>query len=267
MIVFLGLYLFIGILLVTLGPTGKGIAREIDRARGTPLTNAISEREPPSEKKLLLFKLTLAFSFVLLWPFLIPGVMKENSAHSIRPSTKQPDSDGIRFQQMGGYGTLSCKDGDFSEALTSFTHGRNSSSSGFQCQACGKLTSRNRQEPFKRSDGSNHHLTLSELPLDERPSRIEHLKSMINLCESQMKETPRRNWLSTWEPMVAECKEELSDVSEEELLAVKKNRDDFEKAYRATLFCECGGSLDREKTLFCPNCKSTNLSYLMEYIT
>ena len=66
---------------------------------------------------------------------------------------------------------------------------------------------------------------------------------------------------------VAECKEELSDVSEEELLAVKKNRDDFEKAYRATLFCECGGSLDREKTLFCPNCKSTNLSYLMEYIT
>ncbi len=263
--VFLGLYLFLGILLVTLGPLGKSIARETDKTRGTPFTNAIMEREPPSEKKLLLFKLTLAFGSVLLWPFFISGVMKENSTYSVRPSTKQPADDGIRFG--GGGGTLSCKDCDFNEGITSFTHGSNSSSSGFQCQVCGKLTSRNRQEPFKRSDGSNLHIPLSELPPDERPSRIEHLQRMINSCERQMKETPKRNWLSTWEPTVAESKEELSDVSVEELLAIKKSRDDFEKTYRSTLFCECGGNLDREKTLFCPNCKSTNLSYSMEYIT
>jgi hypothetical protein len=263
----LGLYLLIGILLVTLGPGGANIAREVDSARGTPLTNAIRGRDAPSEKKLFLFRLTLACGFVLLWPFFIPSVMRENSEKSIRPSAKHPEIGGIRFQQMGGHGRISCKDCDFSESLTSFTHGVSSSSSGFQCQACGKFTSRNRQEPFKRSDESNHDLKLSELPCDERPSRIEHLRGMINLCEGQMKEMPRKNWLPTWESTVADCKDELRDVPEEEILTIKKSRDDFEKAYRATLLCECGGNLDREKTLFCPSCKSTKLSYSMEYIT
>lgn len=31
--------------------------------------------------------------------------------------------------------------------------------------------------------------------------------------------------------------------------------------------CECGGNLSREKALFCPKCKKTNLEYLMSYIT
>lgn len=31
--------------------------------------------------------------------------------------------------------------------------------------------------------------------------------------------------------------------------------------------CECGGNLSREKPLFCPNCKSTNIEYMMSYIT
>jgi len=263
----LSAYLLVGFFLVTLGPASKNISKEIDSARGTPLTNAIRERVPPSEKKLLLFRLILSVGFVLLWPFLMPGVMKENSVDFSESSDKPAVIDGIRFQQMGGHGRLSCKDCDFSESLTSFVHGFSSSSSGFQCQACGKFASRNRQEPFKRSNGSNHDIKLSKLPPDERPSRIEHLKSMINLCESQMKVTPRKNWLSTWEPTIAECKEELRDVQEGELLAIKKTRDDFENSYRSTLFCECGGSLDREKTLFCPSCKSTNLSYSMEYIT
>jgi hypothetical protein len=94
----------------------------------------------------------------------------------------------------------------------------------------------------------------------------EHYK-LIDLCERQMKTTPKKNWLPDWETTVADCRERLRDVPPEELLAIKKIRDDSNAAYQATLFCECGGSLDREKALFCPSCKSTNLSYSMKYIT
>jgi hypothetical protein len=52
----LSAYLLVGFFLVTLGPASKNISKEIDSARGTPLTNAIRERVPPSEKKLLLFR-------------------------------------------------------------------------------------------------------------------------------------------------------------------------------------------------------------------
>jgi DNA-directed RNA polymerase subunit M/transcription elongation factor TFIIS len=30
--------------------------------------------------------------------------------------------------------------------------------------------------------------------------------------------------------------------------------------------CECGGVLDKEKPLFCPKCKTKNVSYRMNYI-
>jgi DNA-directed RNA polymerase subunit RPC12/RpoP len=31
--------------------------------------------------------------------------------------------------------------------------------------------------------------------------------------------------------------------------------------------CKCSGELSRDHVLFCPKCKSKNLSYVMEYIT
>lgn len=31
--------------------------------------------------------------------------------------------------------------------------------------------------------------------------------------------------------------------------------------------CECGGTLEREKPIFCPKCKTTNVSYDLKYIT
>lgn len=31
--------------------------------------------------------------------------------------------------------------------------------------------------------------------------------------------------------------------------------------------CECGGNLEREEPLFCPKCKTKNISYQMRYIT
>ncbi len=37
--------------------------------------------------------------------------------------------------------------------------------------------------------------------------------------------------------------------------------------YEQSLVCECGGVLERDKVIFCPSCKSKNLSYQMQYIT
>jgi hypothetical protein len=263
----LGIYLFIGILLVFFSPAGKRISDEVDSASGTEFTNAMLGRKQPSDQKIILFRIALTLGFVLLWCIFIWSILKEHKATQIRYGSEKFAKKGMYFHLMGGYGTLSCNDCDFSQNITSFTHGSSNSTSGFQCQACGKLTSRSRQEPFKNSHGSGHNLSMSELLPDQRPSRIEHLQTMLHLCERQMKEYKKKDWLPTWESTVANCKDELSNVPAEELAAIKKRREDFEAAYQATLFCECGGHLEREEALFCPNCKSTNLSYNMQFIT
>ena len=46
-----------------------------------------------------------------------------------------------------------------------------------------------------------------------------------------------------------------------------RTQNDTQESNRATMVCECGGELSRDHVLFCPDCKSTNLSYSMEYIT
>jgi hypothetical protein len=263
----LGIYLFVGILLVAFSPAGKRISDEVDSARGTEFTNSMLGRKQPSNQKIILFRIALTLGFLLLWCIFIWGMLTEHKAKQVRSSPKEFAKKGMRFSLMGGYGTLSCKDCDFSKNITSFTHGSSTSTSGFQCQSCGKFAERGREEPFKNSGGSNHNLPLSQLPPDQRPGRIEHLQGMLLLCESQMQQYKKKDWLSTWEPTVANCKKELSTVSAEELAAIKKRREDFEAAYQATLICECGGHLEREEALFCPNCKSTNLSYDMKYIT
>jgi len=184
------IYLLIGILFGTIGPAGKDIATEMDRARGSPLTNAFMEREAPSEVKLFFFRITITLGFVFLWPFFIYGIMKEhNKSVALDKRLADERAEGIWFHYMGGHGVITCKDCDHSEEVTSFIHGVNSSSSGFQCQACGKLSS--------IRAGS---LGRAAIHLD-------------------------------------------------------------------SLQCECGGPLKRDKVIFCPTCKSRNLSYQMEYIT
>ena len=46
-----------------------------------------------------------------------------------------------------------------------------------------------------------------------------------------------------------------------------RSSDDFKKHHETSLVCNCGGKLDRDKKLFCPKCKGTNLDYSLEYIT
>ena len=185
----LAIYVTFGLFLGTLGPAGRSIQREVEKARGTEFTNAIMQREAPAEKKILFFKLVLILGFSLLWPFLLWGALKENGKYEIQPNALDAQSQGMKFQYMGGHGSISCNDCDFQQSQTSFIHGISTSRSGYQCQACGKLTSNTRTQ------------------------------------------------------------------------------NDTQEAKRAVLVCECGGKLERDQVLFCPDCKSTNLSYSMEYIT
>jgi len=183
------IYILIGILLGTVGPVGKDISKEVERARGTPFTNTFYEREPPSETKLLLFRVIVTLGFILLWPFFIYGIFKEQRRGIELEKRLEEKSKGLWFSYMGGHGKITCKDCDHSEEVTSFIHGINSSSTGFQCQGCGKFSSIKSGGPGKANQ------------------------------------------------------------------------------YEESLICSCDGVLERDKILFCPTCKSHNLSYLTMYIT
>lgn len=184
-------YLAIGLLLGTVGPAGKHISEEVARTRGSPLTNAIAEREQPSELKLGLFRVIITVGFILLWPVFIYGIVKDqrDKAASMK-AFEEKHAEGLWFQySMGGRGDLSCNDCSYSEEVTSFIHGISSSSTGFQCQACGRFAAIESGGPGQANE------------------------------------------------------------------------------YAKRLVCGCGGALDREKVVFCPNCRSKNLTYDLRVIT
>jgi hypothetical protein len=181
----------IGTLLGTIGPAGVDIAQEVEGLRGTPLTNAVAGREPPSELKIFLSRMVITAGFILLWPVFIPGVLREQARVRARDKVYAEKSQGLSFEyNMGGHGIVTCQDCHYIKELTAFTHGRDWCKSGFQCQSCGELTSIQAGGPGR----------------------------------------PRNE-------------------------------------YERRLVCACGGVLARDKVVFCPECKSKNMSYDMEYIT
>ena len=133
-------YLLIGLVLGTLGPGGQDIAREMKRARGTPLSNATLERVPPSELRLQLARVLITLGFVLLWPLFTYSIVKDRREAAAARKAVAERAPGLWFcYNMGGCGTITCKDCHHSEEVTSFIHGIDSSVSGYQCQWCGKL--------------------------------------------------------------------------------------------------------------------------------
>jgi len=134
-------YLFIGFLLGTVGLGGKEISGEIKRVRGSELTNALRENKPHSEFKLFLFRVIATAAFIIVWPIFTYSIIKERSRQVDIEKILEEKSKGLWFSYIGGCGKIRCKDCDHSESITSFIHGINSSSSGFQCQSCGKLSS------------------------------------------------------------------------------------------------------------------------------
>ncbi len=135
------IYLLVGLLLGTVGLGGKEISDEVKRARGSEFTNALIEKKPPSEFKLLLFRVIATVAFILAWPIFSYSIMKERSRQVGIEKILEEKSKGLWFSYIGGCGKIKCKDCDHSESITSFIHGINSSSTGFQCQSCGKFSS------------------------------------------------------------------------------------------------------------------------------
>jgi len=274
------IYLFMGFLLLTTYPVRRIISREADRLSLGNWANWEEEYKPVPEKKILYFKILTALSCIIMWPLFLSAILTEKMSFS-KPDTtlksfEEHMSDlegGLTFSYIGGAGTINCKDCNFSHGLTSFTHGYvqgekgemfPSCSSGYQCQTCGKFTTRSKTEPFAESEFTH---TLAGVPDEERAHRIEHMQSMKKMCESFMKEKPKDQWLGTWEPTVKEYTKELNTVTQEELNAIKEKREESEREYAALLFCDCGGELKRDQILFCPLCKGKNLKYDMQVIT
>jgi len=151
--IMVGVYLIIGILLATIGPAGKDINEEIERIRGSSLLNAYLEREPPSELKLWLFRIIISAGFILLWPVFIFGIMKaQKNARDEADAFEDKRSQGLWFKYLGGHGSIACKDCNHTESLTSFTHGSQSSTTGFQCQECGMFSAIRSGGPGRATD-------------------------------------------------------------------------------------------------------------------
>ena len=127
----------------------------------------------------------------------------------------------MKYHEMAGGGIIRCSDCDFSENITSFFHWHEGARTGYQCERCGKFTSRDFHQPERDEELKS----FFEYPSDPSPA----LKAKIDQCEAL--------WVEA------------------------------EAAYAETLFCECGGALQRDNMLFCPMCKSKNLRYRMMVIT
>ena len=202
------------------------------------------------------------------------GIKKNLNEDDNSPELKQKlekvNSD-IYFKNLGGVGLIECNECDFSKSVTSFSHGefaqRKFSTTGYQCESCGKFTTKRFSSPFIEVDVNHADFPLSRLPHEEQPSRISHLLSLISICKNGMENTPKDKWLSSWQQTVDSCNEELSKISIEEIDRVKRLLKESNETYKASLKCDCGGKLERDLAIYCPTCKSHNLIYKMRAIT
>ncbi len=263
------LYLFVGVLLTLIGPGKKSLAKAVDELKLTPTQRMFSNYKGPSKTQTNLYRLILTLGIIGFWPALLPGILRDNAPQKSEIEEEliyESDDDEIGFLMMGGHGIITCKDCNYKKELSSFTHGGNHSTSGYQCQSCAKLTTRSRKEPFKNTNIDDDQNLLDFTP-SQRARKVEYMLGMAEMCERYMRETPKKEWLQTWEPTVREYRSKLSQITEKEIEAIKKKRKAFEAKYKASLFCSCGGELSRDKTIICPKCKSKRLKYDMKYIT
>ena len=175
--------------------------------------------------------------------------------------------EGLRFYGIGGAGKITCSECGFSEEITSFVHGTGASVSAYQCQTCGKFASREYINPFPKSRSCDSSRPLEEVPLEYRPSQVQNLLMVIGLIEGQMQTTPKENWRTSWAENLAHFRGELACIPAEELERIRLVEEESDAAYKASLFCECGGSLSREHVIFCPKCGATHMLYKCEYLT
>lgn len=72
-------YFLIAILLVSIGPAKKSIAKAVDDVKKTAFLQARLRGSYISNKKIILFRLIITIGFIFFWPFLLTGVLKDNN--------------------------------------------------------------------------------------------------------------------------------------------------------------------------------------------
>ena len=71
-------YFLTAILLVSIGPAKKSIAKAVEDVKKTAALQTSSGRSPISNKKIILFRLIIIIGFILFWPFFLCGILREN---------------------------------------------------------------------------------------------------------------------------------------------------------------------------------------------
>ena len=142
----------LGFLLLLFNPAKQVIKDEFFKFSMTNSLAVVASHKKLSVKtRILIFKIAIITGFILLWPILYPGIVKAyKTSYEPAEDISTAEGFGVKFMFMGGHGALSCGDCGFSQELTSSTHGyhrgdeglHKCSTSGFQCQSCGKLTTK-----------------------------------------------------------------------------------------------------------------------------
>ena len=82
--VLVAIYFSVGMILVLLGPAKLNIDREVDKVRDFESSpHALSNL--PSKNKINFFRLVITVGFIVMWPFFLPGVFKENRKYTDIP--------------------------------------------------------------------------------------------------------------------------------------------------------------------------------------
>lgn len=71
-------YFSIAILFISIGPAKKSIAKAVREVKELSNQNSRSGLEPISKNKIRLFRIIITTGFIFLWPFFLPGVVRDD---------------------------------------------------------------------------------------------------------------------------------------------------------------------------------------------
>ena len=71
------IYFGVGLILVIFGPPKHSIAREVEKVKNLKPSSR-SDSKAVGKNKIILFRLIITAGFVVLWPFFLPGALKDN---------------------------------------------------------------------------------------------------------------------------------------------------------------------------------------------
>lgn len=87
---------------------------------------------------------------------------------------------------------------------------------------------------------------------------------MIRSLERLIERTPRKRWMKRWERELKLLRARVEVVNFD---ALDRKVAEASAAYKAKLFCSCGGVLSRDEVVVCPSCRGRDLSYKLRHIT